>query len=336
MLIINKHGKNIFRLTAILCLFFVFMPDFTKKTPIVEHGIGGGNLGRYTEEVIEEVIIDELISGFGSGEREKEGDNFVSVAHESITSEPESFFKAPTLLYDTYLVKSGDNISSLAINFGLNQSTLISVNKITNTRLLQINKILKIPNQDGILHTVKSNDTLDSVAQKHKADVKAIQIANELFSDKITVGTDLFIPGAALDWVSIQEINGDLFIWPVSNVVTSPFGRRRSPFNESRTEFHSGIDIRGSTGTPIRAAMAGRVSRVGYDNVMGNFVIINHHSGYSTLYGHMSLVRVRTGAYVGTGERIGDVGSTGLSTGPHLHFTVYKNGVAVNPRLLMN
>jgi len=150
MLIINKHGKNIFRLTAILCLFFVFMPDFTKKTPIVEHGIGGGNLGRYTEEVIEEVIIDELISGFGSGEREKEGDNFVSVAHESITSEPESFFKAPTLLYDTYLVKSGDNISSLAINFGLNQSTLISVNKITNTRLLQINKILKIPNQDSM------------------------------------------------------------------------------------------------------------------------------------------------------------------------------------------
>ncbi|MCL2243521.1 MAG: M23 family metallopeptidase [Treponema sp.] len=311
------------------------MPGFTKKPQeiqIAEHGIGGGNLGRYTEEV----IINELISGLDNGKSEMEGVVLASAALESIAHEQESFFKTRVLLYDTYLVQRGDNISQLAINFGLNQDTLISTNKITNTRLLQIGKILKIPNQDGILHAVKNNDTLSSIADKYNADTQAIQVANELFSEKITAGTDLFIPGAKLDWVSIQEINGDLFIWPVSGAVTSPFGYRRSPFNDSRTEFHSGIDIRGSTGTPIRAAMSGRVSRVGFDNTMGNFVIINHHSGYSTLYGHMSVVRVRSGAYVGTGERIGDVGSTGLSTGPHLHFTVYKNGVVVNPRSLMN
>ena len=335
MLYTNKNGANIFRLTTVLCLFFVFMPDFSRKTqeiPVVEHGIGGGNLGRYTEEI----IIDELISVLENGESKREGVVLNSASHESISHEQESFFKTPVLLYDTHVVKSGDNISQLAINFGLNQDTLISINKITNTRLLQIGKILKIPNQDGILHNIKNNDTLGSIAEKYSADTQAIQIANELFSDKITTGKDLFIPGARLDWVSIQEINGDLFIWPVSGIVTSPYGYRRSPFNESRSEFHSGIDIRGSTGTPIRAAMSGRVSRVGFDNIMGNFVIINHHSGYSTLYGHMSVVRVRSGAYVGTGERIGDVGSTGLSTGPHLHFTVYKNGAVVNPRLLMN
>jgi murein DD-endopeptidase MepM/ murein hydrolase activator NlpD len=81
--------------------------------------------------------------------------------------------------------------------------------------------------------------------------------------------------------------------------------------------------------------MAGRVSAAGYDDILGNFVVINHHSGYRTLYGHMSVIRTRAGAYVGTGERIGDVGSTGLSTGAHVHFTVYKNGVTVNPRTLM-
>jgi murein DD-endopeptidase MepM/ murein hydrolase activator NlpD len=81
--------------------------------------------------------------------------------------------------------------------------------------------------------------------------------------------------------------------------------------------------------------MPGRVSVAGWDNTFGNYVVINHHSGYRTLYGHLSVIRVKSGAYVGAGERIGDVGSTGLSTAPHLHFTVYKNGVTVNPRTLM-
>jgi len=156
-----------------------------------------------------------------------------------------------------------------------------------------------------------------------------------LFSEKIVEGTDLFIPGARLDFAVLQEINGDLFIWPINGVITSPYGSRIDPFNSGRRQFHTGIDIRGGYGTPIRAAMAGRVSQVGYDNVLGNYVVITHHSGYRTLYGHMSVIRTRTGAYVALGERIGDVGSTGLSTGPHLHFTVYKNGVLVNPRPLI-
>jgi murein DD-endopeptidase MepM/ murein hydrolase activator NlpD len=81
--------------------------------------------------------------------------------------------------------------------------------------------------------------------------------------------------------------------------------------------------------------MAGRVSSVGYDGVSGNYVVITHHSGYRTLYAHLSVVRTKVGAYVRGGDLIGDVGSTGLSTGPHLHFTVYKNGVTVNSRALI-
>jgi murein DD-endopeptidase MepM/ murein hydrolase activator NlpD len=309
----NENGRNIFRLALILCLFLIFKPGFAKKQqepPIVEYGIGGGTFSE------EEIIL-------------------LPASLETVPLESEVFSKKRLLLYDTYVVQSGDNISTLAIIFGLNQDTIISINKITNTRLLQINKILKIPNQDGILHTVSGTDTLVSIAEKYKADTEAIQIVNELFTDNITAGKDLFIPGAKLDWVSLQEINGDLFIWPVSGIITSPYGYRRSPFNESLREFHSGIDIRGGMGTPIKAAMSGRVSRIGNDNTLGNYVIISHHSGYGTLYGHMSVIRVKTGAYVSMGERIGDVGSTGLSTGPHLHFVVYKDGVTVNPRSLM-
>jgi murein DD-endopeptidase MepM/ murein hydrolase activator NlpD len=81
--------------------------------------------------------------------------------------------------------------------------------------------------------------------------------------------------------------------------------------------------------------MAGRVSAVGFDGVSGNYVVISHHSGYRTLYAHLSVIRTMVGAYVRGGDIIGDVGSTGLSTGPHLHFTVYKNGVTVNPQSLI-
>ena len=312
-----ENSKNFLRLSLLLCLLLVFKPNFIKnpqELPAAEHGIGGGS---FSEEIL-----------FAAE------DGIVPISLEAVEVEPETFFKTRVLLYDKYLVQRGDNISELAVNFGLNQGTLISVNKITNSRLLQAGKVLKIPNQDGIFHTVKNGDNLNSIAEKYKADGKAIQIANELFSENIRAGTDLFIPGARLDSASLQEINGDLFIWPVSGAITSNYGYRRSPFTGNR-QFHSGIDIRGSTGTPIRAAMSGRVSQVGYDSVFGNYVIINHHSGYRTLYGHMSVIRTKNGAYVGTGERIGDVGSTGQSTGPHLHFTVYKNGVTVNPRALV-
>ena len=125
-----------------------------------------------------------------------------------------------------------------------------------------------------------------------------------------------------------------LFIWPVSARITSPYGNRRSPVN-GRRQFHSGIDISAPFGTPVRAAMSGRVSAVGRDRVYGNYIIISHHSGLRTKYAHLSSARVRAGDYIETGARIGDVGSTGISTGPHLHFTVFRNGVTVNPRSLL-
>ncbi|MDR2716488.1 MAG: M23 family metallopeptidase [Treponema sp.] len=275
----------------------------------------------------------------GGGYPEKatlEGQHEADVSLEMGMLEPESFSKPQMLLYNSYAIKKDDMIGDLAISFGLNEDTLISINGIKNTRLIQIGQVLRIPNQDGILYTVKNNDTLETIAEKYKSDATAIQLANELFSGAALSGTVLFIPGARLDWTERQEINGDLFIWPAAGYITSPYGYRRWPFGGGNVrQFHSGLDIGASAGSPVRAAMSGRVSSVGWDDVLGNFVVISHHSGYRTMYGHMSTVRVKSGAYVGTGERVGDVGSTGLSTGPHLHFTVYKNGVTVNPRNLM-
>jgi murein DD-endopeptidase MepM/ murein hydrolase activator NlpD len=227
-------------------------------------------------------------------------------------------------------------IGPLSKEFGLNQDTLISVNKIKNTRAVPEGDILRIPNQDGILHIAGESDTLSSISEKYKVEVAAISLVNELFSENIKNGDTLFIPGVKLDSVKLQEINGDLFIWPTSNrAITSNYGWRTSPITHSRL-FHNGLDIRGRVGQPVYAAMSGRVSFVGYDAVYGNHIVIAHHSGYRTMYAHLSAVNVKQGARVSTGQTIGRVGNTGASTGPHLHFTVYKNGVTVNPRILTN
>jgi murein DD-endopeptidase MepM/ murein hydrolase activator NlpD len=320
------YKQTIYRVAVASCLCAVVTLNFTlpmrqtsdsdrvKEQASAEAGVGGGD---YREKAIPEGLV--------------EAGNF-----ELGMLEPESFSKPRTLLYNAYTVQKGDMIGGLAESFGLNQDTLISINNIKNTRLVQIGQVLRIPNQDGIIYTVKKDDTLETIAAKYKSSASDIQIANELFSDKALPGTSLFIPGAQLDWMEKQEINGDLFMWPVAGYITSNYGYRSYPFDDDGgRQFHSGLDIGASMGSPVRAAMSGRVSSAGWDDVLGNHVVISHHAGYRTLYGHMSVIRVKTGAYVGTGERIGDVGSTGRSTGPHCHFTVYKNGVTVNPRVLL-
>lgn len=250
--------------------------------------------------------------------------------------EPEEYSRPQILVYTMYKVQAGDNISALARFFGLNQDTLFSVNNITNARGLQIGQELKIPNQDGLLYTVQAGDDLRKISLRFDVGVDAIKIVNELFSEtSVNAGSKLFIPGARLEWSDVQERNGDLFRWPVRGYITSNYGSRPSPFTGAR-QFHSGMDIGAATGTPIKAAMSGRVTFAGYNDVYGNYVVITHSSVYRTLYGHMSVIKAKNGAYVNTGDIIGLVGSTGQSTGPHLHFTVYKNGVTVNPRELVN
>ena len=295
---------------VILLALFLMRP----KKAGTENGVGGAiRVEEFVMPALDEEAVDFELEGM---------------------PEPEEFSRPHMLTFSSYTMEKGDIVGNIAIRTGLNEDTIISVNDIKNTRLMQIGQVLKIPNQDGIYYSVKSGETLESIAEKYNTTVAHIKTANELFSETVPVNTSLFIPGAKLDWTSRQEINGDLFIWPTAGRISSPYGYRIAPFAGVRT-FHSGVDIAAPMGSAIKAAMAGRVTQIGNDESWGNFVVISHHSGYRTFYAHMSVVRVKVGAYVETGGRIGDVGSTGLSTGPHVHFTVYKNGVTVNPLSLM-
>jgi murein DD-endopeptidase MepM/ murein hydrolase activator NlpD len=249
--------------------------------------------------------------------------------------EPAAFSAPEPLYYTAYRIEEGDTIGEIASRFGLAQDTILTFNSIKNSRLLQIGKYLKIPNQDGILYTTKEADSVETIAERYEIEASAIRFVNGAKVESDEAGTNLFLPEARLSRVDLQEINGDLFIWPVRGYVSSTYGYRISPFTGAR-QFHSGLDIAAPHGSPVKAAMAGRVSVTGYDVNTGNYIVISHHSGYRTLYGHLDVIRVVAGEYVKTGQRIGDVGSTGLSTGSHTHFTVFKNGVTVNPRALIN
>jgi len=249
--------------------------------------------------------------------------------------EPPDFSAPQPLAYRSYAVEKGDTISEIAQRFGLTQDTLLSVNGIKNARLVQIGQVLKVPNQDGILHQVRRGESIAGLADKHAIEAERVRIANGLIDGEPTAGETIFLPAARLARVDLQEINGDLFKWPVRGYISSRYGWRTSPFTGAR-QFHSGLDIAAPQGTPLRAAMAGRVSATGYDVNSGNYVVISHHSGYRTFYGHLDVIRVKAGEFVNEGQRIGDVGSTGLSTGSHVHFTVFKNGVTVNPINLIN
>lgn len=138
---------------------------------------------------------------------------------------------------------------------------------------------------------------------------------------------------ARLQALQAQSLGGRFsgrFIRPVSGRISSGFGMRRHPVL-GRTRMHNGLDFAAPTGTPIRAAAAGTVVQAVYMRGYGNTVVIDHGGGVATLYAHCSRLYVRTGQRVRQGQTIAAVGSTGLSTGPHLHFEIRINGRPVNP-----
>ncbi len=238
------------------------------------------------------------------------------------------------LSYTAYRVREGDMIGIIADTNGITQDTIISVNNIRSSRLLQIGTCLKIPSMPGILYTVRvDGETASTIAEKYAVDAAKCAKVNHIgVKDKLDAGATLFLPDAELDWMTRQEINGDLFIKPIHGrwYLSSYYGWRKSPFTGYRS-YHSGCDMACPYGTSIFAALDGTVTSTGYNATYGNYVIVSHHSGYKTLYGHMSQILAVKGEHVTTTTRIGRVGSTGLSTGPHLHFTVFKNGKTVNP-----
>lgn len=243
---------------------------------------------------------------------------------------------------ESYTVVSGDTLSSIAKKYGVDTDSIAYLNDFDDSKILRPGDVIKIPPVSGIIVTVKSGDTIASLAKKYGlpspqpiVDWPYNSFVNdETFS--LAAGQQLVIPGGkpptvapvALRSVSSPTIfagGSGQFVWPTNGIITQYF-----------SWYHSADDIANNTGTPIVAADAGRVITVLYQNHdYGWHVIIDHGNGYTTLYGHMSRIDVVEGQNVGRGQMIGLMGSTGRSTGPHLHFEIHQGGKLVNPLSLL-
>lgn len=246
----------------------------------------------------------------------------------------EGGFDAPpppvSLEISRYRVKPGDALSTLAKRFGVSMDSLVSLNGISSAKALKAGAELRIPNMSGVIHKVAKGENLASIAKRHGTTVTALLDANDLATETLAVGQSLFVPGARLSSTELKRVLGELVVWPVSGRLSSRYGYRPSPFTGVR-QFHNGIDIVAAKGTRAGAAMDGRVADTGYNTVYGNYVILTHADGYQTWYAHLDKILVAKGQYLSQGTAVGLVGNTGVSTGTHLHFSVFRYGKAIDP-----
>jgi LysM repeat protein len=257
-----------------------------------------------------------------------------------------------------YTIVEGDSIFGLAKKFNLKPESILWANYTyfydDPTTALSIGAVLTIPPTDGVLYIWKSGDDLAKIADKYDASETQIVSwpSNHLDITDPVISPDAFvmIPGGSRElksWIqtiayaprsgatrviagpggcqapSSGYIGSTGFMWPVGNHFLSGF---------DFSSYHLGIDIAAAEGTPVYAADSGTVIYAGWnDTGYGNMVMIDHNNGYSTLYGHLSAISVTCGSNVLQGNPIGLAGSTGRSTGAHVHFEVRLNGAFVNP-----
>lgn len=231
----------------------------------------------------------------------------------------------------TYTIGANDSLSKIAEKTGVTLSSLISANNLQDAHLLRVGQQLEIPNQKGIYHNVQRGESVAGIAKRYKVEEDDIRQFNALVQDTLKPGERLFIPGAQLPQTTMERVLGLIFRRPVDGGwISSSFGYRRNPFTY-RHEFHPGIDIALPYWTRIRAIRSGKVVFSGWKGGYGKLVVIDHARGYSSFYGHQIKYIVRSGQWVQRGQLIGYVGSTGYSSGPHLHFELRRWGKLLNP-----
>ena len=242
-----------------------------------------------------------------------------------------------------YVIESGDTISTIAQEFEISVSTILWENNLSAYSIIRPGKKLSILPASGLMHKILKNETISSIAKKYKVEEAKILEVNKLAqNDALQVGQKLMVPGAKkaapvqyatksytgfsaikdiVNAPNAKPVGGNKMNWPtVGSRITQYYSWR-----------HHGLDIGNKTGTPIYAADAGTIETVGWGRGYGYQIVINHGGGKKTRYAHLSKFFVKKGDTVSKGQTIASMGSTGWSTGSHLHFEVIINGKKYNP-----
>lgn len=234
----------------------------------------------------------------------------------------------------SYTVASGDTVSGLAERFGITSETIMLTNDLWDPDSLQVGDDLLILPVSGLMHTVTEGDSLSYVALVYGVSPEAIAGFNDMADPTLLqVGQKLVVPGGKIQMARGGSARGGRSVGPTGSFQWPAAGGISQYFGENG---HSGIDIAAQHGSPVYAADGGVVvTALKVDYGYGWHLVIDHGNGYRTLYSHLSDFHVDYGEQVGKGERIGSIGSTGLSTGPHLHFEVMIHGAYLNPLKLL-
>jgi murein DD-endopeptidase MepM/ murein hydrolase activator NlpD len=243
----------------------------------------------------------------------------------AILSEEQSVEKHVPLI-STYVVKQGDTLSTIAKMFGVSVNTVLWSNNLTVKDAIKPGQSLVILPVSGISHTVKKGDTLSTIASSYKADLAEIRNFNGLSEESIiSIGDVIIVPDGEPRNIS----SGTIKVVSQSAVTVDSSGYFIRPINggvKSRgIHGYNAVDIAAPIGTNIFASAGGKViisKNGGWNGGYGNYIVISHSNGMQTLYAHLSSAISGVGETVKQGDLIGRVGSTGKSTGPHLHFEI--------------
>jgi len=309
----------------IVFLAAVFLHGLCGKAAAQEAPAGAGGLSRETLPVIARLDAKDPMF--------KQYQADVELARRRLSGQNHTKEQlAEILQLYSYESKGDEDIFRLAARCNVPYSTLATLNRVSHPSLFRGGAVL-LPSVPGMF-----------LPETPKGDLEQLLALGRGPEDGIIItvpgqGRFLFLPGfnPPADFSPTERsffLNSG-FSFPLRNYrISSPFGTRPNPFT-GKPQRHNGVDLAAPTGTEVYPARAGRVSEMGTDPVFGNYIIIAHEDNWVSLYGHLSSFSTTRGANVSRTTVIGKVGSTGQSTGPHLHFELRKSGTALDPGKLL-
>ncbi len=322
--------------TALLvfCAACALSPTASAESYALRTVVPGDSLGLIADRY--RVSVDDLMVVNGLGGATIHPGQVIKVPYVAAVGGPAETAAPPPPGFRWHRLGPGETLSTVASAYGVSVEAMVGANPdISSLDRLPLGFELLVPPALGMVVTLRPGESVLDVIAEYGVEPEALAAANQLRSPfDIVPGMLLFLPDvrpldamARLEKVREEE---NRYVWPLHGRLTSYFGPRNLGMGTS--SFHRGVDIAAPWGTPVVASRSGTVTFAGWSNQgYGNLIKVRHAGGDETWYGHFSSLAVSVGQHVKQNQVVGYVGSTGISTGPHLHFELYTANRPVDP-----